>query len=306
MTLNQLECFVVLAQRLSFTQAADDLFMAQPALSRTISALEQELDVKLFDRNSRSVALTPAGRAFLEESPAILDSYRHSLEAARLAQKGFRGQVRLGILRDAFDPVVVDIFRAVAHSYPHISVILREYNHSELFRHFQAGELDAIINFGLDDFPEPTDSITLRRNRQCAVVPSESPLAKLPHLQMEALREERFVAMSRTASRPGHDYLWKMAAEAGFVPNVVAESGYVPSMLMLVACGVGVTTLTDDLAYLAQGRVAFVPLLGVPLSAHSLVWKKGNDNPSLPFLLAAVREKVLPELAGGERESGER
>ena len=61
MTLNQLECFMVLAQRLNFTQAADDLFMAQPALSRLISALEKELDLQLFYRNSRSVALTPAG-----------------------------------------------------------------------------------------------------------------------------------------------------------------------------------------------------------------------------------------------------
>lgn len=64
MTLNQLECFMVLAQRLNFTQAADDLFMAQPALSRLISALEKELDLQLFYRNSRSVALTPAGTVF--------------------------------------------------------------------------------------------------------------------------------------------------------------------------------------------------------------------------------------------------
>ena len=66
MTLNQLECFMVLAQRLNFTQAADDLFMAQPALSRLISALEKELDLQLFYRNSRSVALTPAGTVFFK------------------------------------------------------------------------------------------------------------------------------------------------------------------------------------------------------------------------------------------------
>ena len=65
MTLNQLECFMVLAQRLNFTQAADDLFMAQPALSRLISALEKELDLQLFYRNSRSVALwTNTGAAW--------------------------------------------------------------------------------------------------------------------------------------------------------------------------------------------------------------------------------------------------
>lgn len=75
-TLNQLECFMVLAQRLNFTQAADDLFMAQPALSRLISALEKELDLQLFYRNSRSVALTPAGTVFFKKCPKILDEYR--------------------------------------------------------------------------------------------------------------------------------------------------------------------------------------------------------------------------------------
>ena len=90
MTLNQLECFMVLAQRLNFTQAADDLFMAQPALSRLISALEKELDLQLFYRNSRSVALTPAGTVFFKKCPKILDEYRGSVVAARLAQEGYR------------------------------------------------------------------------------------------------------------------------------------------------------------------------------------------------------------------------
>ena len=64
LTFYQLECFMILAQRLNFTQAAEELFMAQPALSRLISALEQELDIQLFYRNSRSVTLTPAGAPF--------------------------------------------------------------------------------------------------------------------------------------------------------------------------------------------------------------------------------------------------
>lgn len=294
MTLNQLECFVVLAQRLNFTQAANDLFMAQPALSRTISSLERELNVQLFNRNSRSVSLTPAGSAFLKECPNILESYSHSLEAAHLAQQGYRGQISLGVLRDVFDPIVVDIFQAMGESYPEIHISLREYSHSELYRHFACGQLDAIVNFGTDDFQEETDAITLRRNQQCVVVSANSPLAKKPCLRMDALRNECFVAMARTASQPGHDFLWKTAADAGFVPNVVAEAHHVPSMLMMVACNIGVTTLTEDLDYLAQGRVVFVPLVGVPLSSHSLVWKKKCDNPSLPFLTKTVREKVLP------------
>ena len=136
MNLEQIESFLVLAQRLNFTQAANDLFMAQPALSRLIAALEKELEVQLFHRNSRGVSLTPAGEAFLRECPAILDGYRRSVSAAQLAQKGYAGTLTLGILRDAFHPEAVDIYQAMERRYPEVRLLLREYSHSQLIRRF--------------------------------------------------------------------------------------------------------------------------------------------------------------------------
>lgn len=302
MTTNQLECFLALAHQLNYTQAANDLFMTQSALSRTISTLEQELKVQLFYRNSRSVSLTPAGAAFQRECPAILDGYRHSLEAARLAQQGYQGQIAMGILRDDFEPIVIDIYRAMKAKYPGICLSLREYSHSDLFRQFLAGRLDVILNFGFDQFNGldrlrgQCETLCLRRDQQCAIVAAGLPLAKEPHVRMEDLRDMDFVIMDRTSSQPGHDFLRKVAADAGFVPNVVAEASHVPSLLTMVACGIGVSTLTSDLEHLAQGRVAFVPLIGVPLSPYELIWRKDAANPSLPFLLDAVRKEVLPLL----------
>lgn len=290
MTLNQMESFLALAQRLNFTQAADDLFISQPALSRTISALEQELGIQLFYRSSRSVTLTPAGRAFARECPRILDSFREGVDAARLAQQGFRGNIDIGILRDNLDAGAVQIYQRMAQVHPQIHITFHEMSHSDLLRSLAVGEVDAIINSG-DPLPqEDTESIILRRDRQCAVVPVDSPLAQMHSLRMEELRDENFVVMSRTSSLPGHGIVWKMAAEAGFVPKVAAEANYVPGMLMLVACGVGVSTLTDDLEYMAKGLVRFIPLVGVPLSCHAFSWRRDNRNPSLPFLLEVVRQ----------------
>lgn len=295
MTLNQLECFAVLAQRLSFTQAAEDLFISQPALSRMISALEQELDIQLFYRSSRSVSLTPAGRAFAQECPRILDSYRASVDAALLAQRGFRGQITVGILRDTFDSSAVKLYQKMAEEYPQIHVVFQEFSHSDLIRALMAGEVDAIINMGEPLPPENVESIVLRRDRQCVVVPARSPLARMRSLRMEDLKEESFVVMSRTSSLPGYGLVWKMAADAGFTPKVVAEANYVPSLLMLVACGIGVSTLTDGLEYLSQDMVSFIPLVGVPLSCHSFVWRRDSQNPSLPFLQALVRRELTPD-----------
>lgn len=290
MTLNQLESFLVLAQRLSFTQAAEDLFISQPTLSRIISALEQELGLQLFYRSSRSVSLTPAGRAFARECPRILDSYRTGVDAALLAQRGLRGSITVGILRDTFDTGAVKIYQRMAAEYPQIHIVLREFNHSDLIRTFMAGEVDAIINTGDTLPPEEVESIILRRDRQCAVVPVYAPMAQMRSLRMEDLKDENFVVMSRTSSLPGYGMLWRMATEAGFTPKVTAEAGYVPSLLMMVACGVGVSTLTDNLEYLAQGMVSFIPLVGVPLSCHTFAWRRDNRNPSLPFMLEVVRK----------------
>lgn len=289
MTLNQLESFSVLAQRLNFTLAADELFISQPTLSRMISSLEQEIGVALFYRNSRSVALTPAGRAFYQECPRILESYRSSVNAAILAQQGIRGEVSLGILRDTFDSDAAAIYRSMAARYPQIHLRLSALNHSDLIRLFLSGELDAIINYGDTLTAENTQSLLLHRFRQCAVVSSRSPLAQSRSLRMEDLKNEKFVVMSQNSSEPGRNLLWKMAGEAGFTPNVAAESDYVPTLLMLVACGIGVSTLTEELEYLTKGEVSFIPLVGVPLSCHTFTWHENSPNPSLRFLLEIVQ-----------------
>ena len=153
MTLNQLECFMVLAQRLNFTQAADDLFMAQPALSRLISALEKELDVQLFYRNSRSVALTPAGSAFFKECPKILDEYRGSVVAARLAQEGYRGSLSLGIMRDTFEPKLSEIYQQFHTAYPQVSMMVRGYSHSNLLSALEREGIQkaALVVFGQNE-----------------------------------------------------------------------------------------------------------------------------------------------------------
>lgn len=289
LTFYQLECFMILAQRLNFTQAAEELFMAQPALSRLISALEQELDIQLFYRNSRSVTLTPAGTAFLQRCPKILDDYRESVVTARLAQEGYHGSLTLGIMRDTFEPKLPTLYQRFHAAYPNVSLFIRGYSHSSLLSALERGEADAILNY----IPTPTGlecpSILLHKNHQCVITSMDHPLASRGSVQMEELRDEPFVVMARTASVPGHDFIWKTAADAGFAPRVVAEATHVPLLLTLVSCGVGISTLSDDMACLAQGKVAFIPLLGIPFANVRLMWNEDNQNPALPHLLDVFR-----------------
>lgn len=196
MTLNQLECFMVLAQRLNFTQAADDLFMAQPALSRLISALEKELDLQLFYRNSRSVALTPAGTVFFKKCPKILDEYRGSVVAARLAQEGYRGSLTLGIMRDTFEPKLPTLYQRFRTAYPHVSLLIRGYSHSSLavragaWRGGRHPELYAnALRAGVPLHPA-AQKPPVHHHR------FDHPLASRGSIRMEEVKDEPFVVMA--------------------------------------------------------------------------------------------------------------
>lgn len=266
---------------------AADLFIA---LSRTISSLEQELQVQHFERTPRSVNLTPAGAAFMERCPAVLDSYRASVSAAQLAPRGFRGSLHVGIMRDSFEPCLPVIFREFHRLYPQISLVFQGYSHSKLLAAFEKDEVDALLNYlPLPAAKQNEDLVLLHRNQQRVLLHPDHPLAKRESLRMEELKNEPFVVMARTVSTPGHDFIWKTAAEAGFSPNVVAEVTQLSILLTLVACGIGISTLSDDMQYLAQGKVAFVPLLGVPLSNLVFMWHPDNSNPALVHLAETVR-----------------
>lgn len=289
MTLSQLECFMALAERLNFTQTANDLFMAQTTLSRSISALEQELGVQLFARSSRTVALTPAGQAFYKECSEVIRGCRRMTDAARLAEQGFSGRITIGILQDNFDAEAVRIYREMKRRYPQIHVSFQEQNHSHLVSRLLSDELDAIIHFGFLEASSGQEVIPLRQEQECVVVAADSPFAKRTTVQAEELKDESFIVMSRLVSRPGHDFLWRTLTNAGFVPKVVAEVDHIPILLMMVACGIGSTLLMNSVTTAAGELVRFVPLEGITPSVQSLVWQRRNQNPSLPFLIETVK-----------------
>src|SRR5215813_8442564 len=96
MELRHLRSFVAVAEELHFGRAAVRVHIVQPALSRQIRALEQEMGLRLFERDRRRVALTPAGVAFLDETRILLDHVAHAVESARRADRGEFGSLRIG------------------------------------------------------------------------------------------------------------------------------------------------------------------------------------------------------------------
>lgn len=285
MTLFQLQCFVSVSNTLNFTRSANELYITQPALSKSISSLEQELNLQLLTRSKRSVALTAAGKLFAEECRKIIDSFESGVTRAKMAVSGTIGVLRLGFQRDTFEPFTVDLVRAFSARHPDITVDLVPCSPTEQIRGLEYGDLDAIIA-GDNAAPfSPDNHLLLSSRVECAALPEGHRLAGRKFVRLEELKNENFITMSPSASRLGFESLIQKTMNAGFSPKIIAQVDHVPSLLMLIACGKGVSILYRDLEKNANGKVIFVPLEDVVPFRRWLIWKEENQNPCLKYLI---------------------
>ena len=196
-----LRYFLAVAQELHFGRAAARLYISQPSLSNQIHKLEHTLGTDLFVRTSRQVALTPAGRALLEEAPLALGALERAAERARLAGAGIAGTVRLGYAPMAGYETLGAILTAVEHDSPNVTVIASELFSSEIPGRVLAGELDV----GLALFPEPMRGVRsrpLRMEPLALLAGSAPPPCRAPTRSRSPASRTRHCCCSRASSLP--------------------------------------------------------------------------------------------------------
>lgn len=289
MNLMQLQCFCAVAETSNFTQAAQKLFVTQPAISRLISALEKEVGLQLLKRDTRHVSLTPAGEAFFHSSQRMLEDYTDGISGAKLAARGWAGKLRVGFLRDTFDSDLARLILAYRQRYPNVYVEMKGYNHTQITDAILKGAIDVAASSRLDVDAEAIQYTRIRKVQDMAILPRDHALATKESLYLSDLQKCDFILMSRSSSVPGHDFLMKAAKEAGFIPNVVAYAMFVPELLTMVASGLGVSVMSGSLAALAGESCAFVPLKLIGPSWKSVFWRSTNDNPCLVQLIEMIR-----------------
>lgn len=289
MTTFQIECFLALSQSLNFTQTAEDMFVSQPTLSRSIASLEHELGVQLLVRNTKAVELTAAGKCFSKNAASFLQNLHQSIDDAKQARDGLTGQLKLGIQQDAFEPAIVDLVNRFRAEHPTIDIRIIPLSISKLQHSINSGSLDLIIGAGESNLNHP-GRILLSERPECAVLPLNHPLATRSCIAMSELKDEKFVAMSPLVSTSGHYLLLKYANDAGFLPNIVANAPSVSALMMMVACGVGIGVLYQDLAVNAHDRLRFVPLNQVECFCRYLMWDEDSRNPALNAFLRCAEE----------------
>ena len=285
----QLRCFVAVAEALHFGRAAERLNMTQPPLSRQIQILERILEVALFERTSRSVRLTPAGRSFLPEARRLLRLAEAAVLSAKRTARGEAGSIVLGFTAVSgygFLSELIPDFRA---RLPDIDLELKEMVTADQVEALVGGRIDVgLVRPPVDQ--RSFKSFRVLREPLVLAVPSDHPLARAATPMLADLDRQPLVMYSPYESRYFYDLLAAIFAEAEISPKYVQHISQIHSVLALVRAGLGAALVPKAAQNLHFQDVVLRDIdvgRSHPVELYA-AWRPQNSNPSMPLLLDLV------------------
>jgi len=291
MELRHLRYFIAVAEELHFGRAAKRLGMSQPPLSQQIKLLEEEIGVTLLTRTKRQVVLTPAGEVFLGEAKKSIAQAGQAVQAARRAARGEIGQLSVGFVSSAVYGNVPSIFSLMRSRYPGVSLLLQDLTSEEQVEALKTGRIDVgIIRPPVVD-AEALKMQVIWQEALMIALPADNPLALREEIALEELAEESFIQIPRHVAPGFYDQCIRICARAGFSPKIVQEARTTPTIVSLVAGGMGVSILPSSLRSLQRAGVVYRPLKSpAPTSDMAVIWRPADTSPTLNAFLEIIRE----------------
>lgn len=290
MQTRQLEYFVAVAEDLSFTRAAKRFFVSQAALSQQIRLLEREVGVRLFERDSHHVELTPAGVSFLEDVRRMLNLQYESVIRAQRSSKGISGTLAIGYVKGYEHTNLCDMVSDFRADNPHVKVSFLRENVAELYDAVKAETIDVAINLLYDPSQmADIDFQVLRHWPLIAVVPAGHPLAGRTSIKFSELAGYELVDINRGGSQYGESS--KIDAtfeEEGFSPKVSYVSQDVATTTLAVASGMGYALLPGYFTgpFLTNDKVRAIPIEGREQEmCVAASWLPSHKNEALDIFL---------------------
>lgn len=285
MNYNKLRYFYEAGRTLNLTRAAQDLYISQPALSKHIADLEQDLGVKLFVRTNRNLVLTRGGEVLMKECERI---FAEEDEIYRKVRSASQEPISLKLAFMGIDAAyhIPDLLAQLGKSWPNISVTTQRLNWDLVYDAVEHGTADVGLKLSsCETYPEHIGRCVLREGHVAAVLPAGHPLAGTEPIRVEQLKDEPFVFLTKDESVIPHDHALRLCREAGFTPNIVASYPNVETVVMMVRAGAGVALLSPFAPLGGLSGVVCVPLEISPEVSLDLLWRKDNGNPAIRLLL---------------------
>jgi DNA-binding transcriptional LysR family regulator len=305
MELRQLRQFLALVQAGNFHRAAAALNMAQPPLSVSIRKLEEELGMRLFERHSRGVTLTPEGETTAVQAREILRRADELKSFATEVVDGSRGVLNIGFVASATYGAIPSVIPVFRQRFPAVDLRLKEATTLDIVKSLRQGDLDV----GLVRTPvSGTESLTitpLLMENLVLAVPHGHRLQSRSEVELEQLRDEPLILYDRTAVPSMRNLIDLSFSTIGITPNVVEEAAHIHTMMALVDCGLGAALLPAILRRAGTGRVRLVDLVcrGAAIQTGLALAVREGETRRLVKNFSAVATEVLSAPAPDEGPS---
>lgn len=297
MELRHLRYFKAVAEALNFSRAAETLRVAQPALSRQVRNLEDELGVRLLDRNRVHVQLTDAGRTFYAHTCKVLAQVDIAVASVQDTTRGVGGRLVISSDWQLSVNLIPESVAEFRRNYPGVEVELIDLPISQQLATVRSGQAHVCFQPG-DAIPAKSDLATLPilRTSFGLIVGRSHRLARRRSVRLVELRDETFVRLAGSKTKEHHTYITKLCRTAGFAPlfsNQKASS--LESLLAAIGAGFGVTLLPDFICPPSNPLLCFVPT-DCPEIELCAVWLRSEESLLLSQYLDILRSHA-PNLA---------
>ncbi len=283
MELRHLRYFLAVGDALNFTKAAAQLRVAQPALSRQVQDLEDEIGVDLMKRSPRGVTLTAEGKLFLEEVRELLKRADESVEKVRALARGEYGELHVGYAPSPTVEILPPALAAFQKAVPRVKVLLHDLSSDELITGLQNATLElAIMVPPAGDQTAGIQFEVLRTYPLCVAMTAGHPFARMKSIPLEKLAAEPLVVLRRKDYPESDYFLERVFASIRAKPRIAVECDSASSLITEAEAGRGVALATPVFKLVAGKRLLYRPLTGTTevLSVGIARATKGDVTPA--------------------------
>jgi len=276
--ISELKHFVAVAQSRSFTRASEQFHASQSVISRSIRRLEDRIGVCLIHRSTRTVELTAAGEAFLEDSIAILSRLAIATDNARRIEQGGFATLRVGICETALSSGIVKGIAAFRKEFPDVDLRLQAMMGNLQLDALRESRLDVGIMQWANSYPNDLQWQVIARHSLAVALPAAWGYPDGEPISLIALKDRPWVMPSKELASAWRDALIGLCRRAGFEPRIVAIVDDPLTARISIAAGIGATFVHDKGQ---TDRVAGIQLLhftdpqGLPPNETAVVWPAG-------------------------------
>ncbi|WP_269411583.1 LysR family transcriptional regulator [Lentibacillus daqui] len=279
MEIKHLQYFLEVIHTRSFTHAAENLYITQPALSRIIKSLENEIGTPLFIRSRKELIVTDGGWVLYKYAKEMEKQFRDLQTELGNLQTLKKGHIRIGLPTVTNSSFFSQLIGSFHHEYPEVTFQLEEDGSRRIEEKVMYDQLD----FGVMVLPTKNDGIdyfTFVNESLNVVMPSSHPLSEASEISLEKLKDETFILFNQDFSL--RNVVLEACQEAGFEPKVISETSQLDFIEDMVASGLGITLLPESTSMELTSEIQTIPVTDPTIDWNlAIIWKGDNYLPQI-------------------------